>query len=107
VITARATDLIQRVAELTPREWFICGSVTLLVASIAAIGIAGGLLVSSLRDVGQSMRRLHQQQANIVSMLLKAGFRPAGTRNWFDDGDSTRCSSDPDPLTQFDWRKPD
>ncbi len=64
------------------------------------------LIVRAIRDVSESVRKLHLQQATIVGMLLRAGFRPAPRgRDWFDDADKTR-----DPyaewFTQWDLRRP-
>lgn len=101
----RIAGLLERADALSPRDWVIVGAVTLLVVSLTALGIAGALLVRSIGSIKHDARRIHLQQATIIGMLLKAGFRPAKTLDWFDNGDETRQLGEP-ALTQFDWRKP-
>lgn len=50
-------------------------------------------------------RKIHLQQANIVAMLLRAGFRPArGKPDWFEDGEATQLPGS--SYTEFDFSKP-
>jgi hypothetical protein len=102
VIATRAADLFQRVAALTLREWLIAVVVTALVIALTWLAVTGARAV---RATDAAVRKIHQQQANIIGMMLKAGFRPVSSKDWFDDGDRTREIGDP-ALTQFDWRKP-
>ncbi len=64
------------------------------------------LIVRALRDISAAVRKIHLQQASIVGMMLRAGFRPAPRgRDWFDDSDKTR-----DPyatwFTEWDLKRP-
>lgn len=56
------------------------------------------------RAIRDDVRKVRIQQANIISMLLRAGFRPAkGGPDWRDDGDRTVVPS----FTRFDWQSPE
>lgn len=85
-----------------PPEW-------IAVAFLAVLALAAGALVliaRSARSLDTNMRRLHLQQATIVGMMLKAGFRPLKTgKDWFDDGDVTSAGAHLD-LTKFNWQRP-
>lgn len=91
---------------LAPEEVRTVAALIVLAILLAVTLGALVLIVSSLRAVAADMQRLHMQQATIVRMLLRAGFRPAGTsRDWFDDPHSTK-KADEDWFTQWDLRRP-
>lgn len=61
-------------------------------------------LARVFEETRTNLRKIHAQQANIIGMLLRAGFRPArGGLDWLDDGDKTQLPS----FTRFDWRTPE
>lgn len=63
-------------------------------------------IVRSLEGISTSQRKLHLQQATIIGMLLRAGFRPATKGpDWFDDASRTQVARDTH-YTQWDWRTP-
>jgi hypothetical protein len=72
----------------------VAGLIVLLAALVALVFIAD----RRLRDASAEQRRIHLQQATIIGMLIRAGFR--GPREGLDWGDSAswtrvRDSSDP------------
>lgn len=74
----------------------------LLVVTLGALV----LIVRSLRDLAGDMRRLSLQQATVVRMLLRAGFRPpSSTADWLEDADKTRARGET-WWTQWDLRRP-
>lgn len=75
--------------------------VLLVVAGLVALS----LVVRHVGRIEVTLRKLHVQQSNIIAMLLRAGFRPARTLNWLEDGDETRVAGET-AYTQFDWRNP-
>lgn len=79
-----------------------------LAALCAVVIVALVFIARALADVAGSMRKVHIQQANIIRMLLKAGFRPARHgRDWFDDGAPTQViGQGSDYDTQFDMSRP-
>lgn len=85
------------------RDWLI---IVAALSIAAAVTLFVRTLMRALRGIETTQRRIHKQQANIIGMLLKAGFRPANTLDWLDDGDGTRRLGEP-VMTQFDWRKPE
>lgn len=65
----------------------VAGLVILTVALVALLVIAN----RRLRELVAEQRRLHLQQANIIAMLLRAGFRgPRAGLDWGDSGHLTR-----------------
>jgi hypothetical protein len=76
-----------------------------LVVLVLANLFSQALMVRSVGRIDASLRKIHLQQANIIAMLLRAGFRPARTLDWRDDGDRTMHPESP-ALTRFDWRNP-
>lgn len=90
------TDVQQRALAVALGLALLCGVVIVCLV----------LISRSLRTVATEMRRLHLQQATIVGMLLRAGFRPAkGRKDWYEDDHDTRLAGEID-RTQFDWRRP-
>lgn len=80
------------------------GSLALLSAVVI---VALVFIATALRATATEMRKLHLQQATILGMLLRAGFRPYKRgRDWFDDAHATRVNDELD-LTSYDWRKPE
>lgn len=64
------------------------------------------MIVRALRDTAGSMQRLHLQQATIVRMLLRAGFRPpSSSPDWCDDAHKTR-GLDELWYTKYDMKAP-
>lgn len=58
----------------------------ILVLAAALIGLVW-VSEARLKQVAIEQRRLHLQQANIIAMLLRAGFRgPRAPRDWGDSG---------------------
>lgn len=91
---------------MTPEELRTIAALIVLAVLLAVTLGALVLIVSALRSVAADMRKLHLQQATIVRMLLRAGFRPAGTgRDWFDDPNKT-MKADEQWYTQWDLRRP-
>jgi hypothetical protein len=79
-------------------------------AAVALVLLASGAwaayaLWAELRGTRAWMRKLHRQQANIVSMLLRAGFKMGPTRDWGDDGRRTSVMGE-STETKWDWRTP-
>lgn len=68
------------------------------VAVLVVLAVLSGIAVSALVIIARhtkasniSARKLHLQQANIIAMLLRAGFRPAkGKPDWHDNGMETQ-----------------
>ena len=70
-------------------------TVAALVVLAALLAVTLGslvLIVRATRETANALRKVHLQQATIIGMLLRAGFRPArrGQRDWFDDADKTQ-----------------
>ncbi len=91
---------------MQPDELRTVAALVVLAALLAITLGALVLIVRSVRATADAIRKLHLQQATIIGMLLRAGFRPAPRgRDWFDDADKTR-----DPyaewFTQWDLRAP-
>lgn len=85
------------------RTVVVLGVVTLLLL-VTLVSLV--LIVRALRSVAFDMRRLHGQQATVVRMLLRAGFRPpSATLDWLDDAHKTQLRGD-DWWTQHDLRPP-
>jgi hypothetical protein len=71
----------------------VAGVLVLTAALIALVYVSE----ARLRHVVVEQRRIHRQQANIVAMLLRAGFRPPSQRDWGDSGHWTQVrQADPD-----------
>lgn len=69
--------------------------------------IASVFVLDKISALKWELSRIHQQNVNIVTMLLRAGFRPAHAgRDWSMDSDSTRALGQID-YTQYDWKRPD
>ncbi len=72
-----------------------------LAVTAMLLVIALGYIVCAVRawrDAAYSLRRIHQQQANIIAMMLRAGFRPArSSPDWFDDSHETSLRSEGTP----------
>lgn len=91
---------------LGPEDVRTIAALVVLAVLLAVTLGALVLIAGSTRKIAESMHRLHLQQATIVGMLLRAGFRPHRRgKDWFDDGDETRVKGDTD-YTGFDWRTP-
>ena len=89
-----------------PAEWIAVTFLAVLALAAGALIGALVLIARSARNLDTNMRRLHLQQATIVGMMLKAGFRPLKTgKDWFDDGDVTNAGAHLD-LTKFNWQRP-
>lgn len=85
-------------------QLLVCAGALALLCAVVIVALV--FIAKSLRSVATETRRIHLQQATIVGMLLRAGFRPhKGGKDWFDDGKRTRVAGELD-LTQFDWRHP-
>lgn len=101
-------DIVSLV-ELVPGGWHTLASAALVALALAIVAILSLGWVRQARDAREArfdLKRLHQQQATIVGMLLRAGFRPpSGRKDWFEDPHATKDMSDID-FTKFDWRKP-
>jgi hypothetical protein len=95
-------DLAQRLSSLSAWKWCAAGTVAAVAVTLGWLVVNGA---RALRSTDAAVRKIHQQQANIIGMLLKAGFRPVSSKDWFDDGDHTRQIGDP-AYTQFDWKPP-
>jgi hypothetical protein len=68
----------------------ILGAAGILVMA-AALACALVLQDRRMRAMVVEQRRLHLQQANIIAMLLRAGFRgPKAPPDWGDSGNWTR-----------------
>lgn len=103
MISPTATQLLERVGAWSLRDWLI---VVAALSIAVAVALFVRTLMRALRGIETLQRRIHKQQENIIGMLLKAGFRPANTLDWGDNGDATRVLGEP-VMTQFDWRKPE
>lgn len=68
------------------------------VAVLIVLSVLCGIAISALviiarhtRSSAVDARKMHLQQANIISMLLRAGFRPAKAKpDWHDSGHETQ-----------------
>lgn len=85
--------------------------VALVVLALLCTSVIVALVFVSkhLKDIAFNQRRIHQQQATIIGMMLKAGFRPLKHgADWFDDAHATRVRGDLESSdTDWDWRQPD
>jgi hypothetical protein len=80
-----------------------------LLTSLLALVLTGQReTVRVARVLAVRQAKLHLQQANIVGMLLRAGFRTSKSgRDWFDDAAETRGPRDSElDITEWDWRVP-
>jgi hypothetical protein len=69
----------------------VAGILVLAAALIALVIVSE----SRLKQVAEEQRRIHLQQANIIAMLLRAGFRsPSAQRDWGDSAHWTRVRQD-------------
>ena len=65
----------------------VSGMAVLMVALVALVFIAD----RRLRAIEAEQRRIHLQQATIIGMLVRAGFRrPKATHDWGDSALATR-----------------
>lgn len=65
----------------------LAGVIVLTVSLISLLALVNRRLVA----IAAEQRRLHLQQATIVGMLLRAGFRgPSAGRDWGDSGHFTK-----------------
>ena len=60
---------------------------------------------SRLDTVASDQRGLRQQMSNLLSMLLRAGYKRGPTVDWSDDEQRTQVKG-VFRDTQWDWRKP-
>ncbi len=94
---------------MQPEELRTVAALVVLAALLAITLGALVLIVRSVRATAEAMRKLHLQQATIVGMLIRAGFRPPSRgRDWFDNADETRNMRDPYEtwFTQWDLKAP-
>jgi hypothetical protein len=71
---------------------------------LCALGLAVRFIVKAARTARDDIHKIHLQQATIIKMMLRAGFRPAKSDpDWRDDGDQTQLPS----FTRFDWQSPE
>lgn len=75
-----------------------------LVAVAGVIVLTGAIIAlvyvteARMRHIAAEQRRIHLQQANIIAMLLRAGFRsPSAARDWGDSGHWTQVRDSSDP----------
>lgn len=69
-----------------------------LIVAVAGVVVLTGAIIAlvyatevRMRFIASEMRRVHLQQANIIAMLLRAGFRgPREGLDWGDSGSWTR-----------------
>lgn len=79
---------------MTPDAGLLIAVVGILVLAAALIALVY-VSEARLRQVAAEQRRLHLQQANIIAMLLRAGFRgPRAGRDWGDSGHLTQVRGD-------------
>lgn len=72
----------------------VAGVLVLAVALIALVHVTEARMRALLAE----QRRIHAQQANIIAMLLRAGFRaPSASRDWGDSGHWTQVRDSSDP----------
>lgn len=72
---------------------------TEIAVAVAGVLVLAGAVIAlvfvteaRMRALADEQRRIHLQQANIVAMLLRAGFRsPSAQRDWGDSGHWTRA----------------
>lgn len=71
-------------------------------------GIAKELrrLAKDQGKLAADQRGLRQQLSNLLSMLLRAGFKRGPARDWSDDEQATQVRGE-GTETQWDWRRPD
>jgi hypothetical protein len=96
---------------LIQTEAFRTGVVCVVLAVLSGIVTASLILgVRRMRATQADARKVHLQLANIVQMLLRAGFRPAkGRLDWHDHGHETQVMGEGSPYdTKVDpfaaWR---
>lgn len=69
----------------------VAGVLVLTAAIIALVYVTE----ARMRAIASEQRRIHLQQANIIAMLLRAGFRaPSASRDWGDSGHWTQVRQD-------------
>ena len=69
----------------------VAGILVLAAALIALVWVSE----ARLRHVADEQRRIHMQQATIIAMLLRAGFRaPGSQRDWGDSAHWTMVRQD-------------
>lgn len=72
----------------------VAGVIVLTAAIIALVYTTE----ARMRAIAAEQRRIHMQQANIIAMLLRAGFRaPSAARDWGDSGHWTQIRDSSDP----------
>lgn len=86
------------------RAWVVMVALTILTTiSVCALVI----IARHTKNASLNARKLHLQQANIIAMLLRAGFRPAkGRPDWNDDAHETQVMRQSVYDTQVDPRSP-
>lgn len=75
-----------------------------LIVAVAGVVVLTGAIIAlvyvteaRMRAVVEEQRRIHLQQANIIAMLLRAGFRgPREGLDWGDSGSWTRVRHERD-----------
>ena len=77
------------------------GDVATIVAVVGILVLAAALIAlvyvseARMRGIVEAQRRIHLQQANIIAMLLRAGFRgPRAGLDWGDSGHLTRVAGE-------------
>ena len=79
-----------------------------LAAGALSVCVGLAILVGVSRrieKVSKDQRGLRKQMSNIISMLLRAGFKRGPTVDWSDDEQKTQVKGRWQD-TVFDWRKP-
>ena len=108
---------------MTPLLWSAAG-VTLALLALAAwsfyaawvemraVRRALAAVYAELKLIGQDMTRIsgdqrggRQQLANVIGMMLRAGFKRGPTRDWTDDEQNTQVQGEVNE-TQWNWRRP-
>lgn len=89
--------------------WAVATKVALAASacSLCVISVVALKMLSRLDAVAKEQRGLRQQMANLLSMLLKAGFKRGKTVDWSDDLQETRLLEDAlqSSDTKWFWRK--
>lgn len=79
---------------MTADARLILGAAGLVILAVAVVSL---LVIAErrLRAIVSEQRRLHLQQATIVGMMLRAGFRgPSAARDWGDSALATKINQD-------------
>lgn len=80
-----------------------------VLAFLAGSAVCALILIARhAREASVSARKLHLQQANIIKMMLRAGFRPPERgQDWADAALETQVLGQGSPLdTKWDMRRP-